>query len=1031
MDKMGMISEFENLPGYIGIFTWDGTCLRPRSLSRQLSAMLGEEPIRCADSVVHPDDLGELNMCRFLEEPGQLACSLRLFDCSKGGYSWFRMTVHSAPGEDGTWSIYAGLVNIDEEKQMEAQLAMAERTLSSVIENSEIQFWEYDLKTDKAYLGLQSRKDYNMGDVIENFPASWIKTGYIHPDDVKEYLLMTKKLKSGIEGVTFDTRVWNQVQEKYEWKRIEYTTVFDEEKKPIKAMATALDIRDYKDSEETLQAVMEQVGISSWEYDIDRKVILHNRSGHGVFDENDLITKDIPDSLIAKRGVHPEDAEVLKQGYDLLFTGENHVKFQCRYWVSRIAQYRWFETAYTVIRDEDGRLLKAIGTARDIEEEKRAEEQYQDQLKYMNDVSDEALIAKGRHNITKNMVEFSVEKSSCAVVAGKGERYDSFTAKLTRRALRKEKQDELAEILSRKNLIDGFAKGVTKFSLEYERKTKDHRTVWVQTTLRTFMQPGSNDIVCFIYTYDTTDHVLQQHIVNRVIGLEYDFLAILDVETKHFRLITVNGTENVGVEAASIDYTENYLYESCGEVLPEQQQQVIENLRLGSILEKLSRSNTCFFTFSTIENGQVRRKKLQVAFLDDGCEFIMFTRTDITAIYKAEQAQLQRIESALKEAEEANQAKTDFLSRVSHDLRTPMNAILGLSNLGMESANLAEVKSYLEKIQSSGQYLLSLINDTLDVNKIESNRIEIHSALMSGRDLLEPVISTGMILAKERGVDFVADTSGMSSGMIKGDGIHIRRILNNLISNAIKFTSPGKQVEFRAEEKGAVLSQNKVRYCFSVEDQGIGMSEDFMRKMYEPFAQENEIYHGERGSGLGLTIVQKLVLLLGGEIEVASAVGKGSCFRIYLDLEKCEGFDGEDVAGLGKASIDALSGKHILVCEDHPLNTLVVKKLLAKVGCTITTAENGKVGVEIFSRAPAGTFDAILMDIRMPVMNGLVAAKKIRRMDEEIPIIALSANAYDIDEEKSADAGMNAHLSKPVEPQLMYETLLKYMTFRG
>ena len=361
-----------------------------------------------------------------------------------------------------------------------------------------------------------------------------------------------------------------------------------------------------------------------------------------------------------------------------------------------------------------------------------------------------------------------------------------------------------------------------------------------------------------------------------------------------------------------------------------------------------------------------------------------------------------------------------------------MNAILGLSNLGLETDDVAELKGYMEKIQSSGQYLLSLINDTLDVNRIESDRLEAHQSQMNNLSLIEPVVSTGKILAKEKEVRFVVDLSGMTAGMIKGDIINIRRILNNLVSNAIKFTDPGGTVELKVEEgpSNNLRQRESTLYCFTVTDNGIGMSKSFMKSMYEPFAQENEASYMEKGSGLGLTIVKKLVELLGGEIEVKSALGKGTVFKIYLSLEKRETSAEEKEERFAEASMEALYGKQILVCEDHPLNTLVVKKLLSKVGCTVTTAENGQLGLDIFRHSPPETFAAILMDIRMPVMDGLEAARQIRLLDEDVPIIALSANAYDVDEEKSAEAGMNAHLSKPIEPQLLYETLLKYVNFR-
>ncbi len=1034
MDWKNAASILENLPGGIGIFSYDASELKPIYVNRQMLKIVKCGELKELRQLVHCDDAAQLrNKAEaLLQDQQPLLQDFRLFDREKADYFWLRLRANSTINAEGIGTIYAEVTDIDAEKQKDVRLNLTEKTLFSVIEESGIQFWEYDIKHERAYLGLKSRTDYNMEGVLENFPATWIETGYVHPDDIEEYLRMMSRLKKGADSVGFDARIWNPHLESYEWKKIRYTAIANEHGESSMALAIAVDIHDFKHSEETLQAVMEQMGITSWEYDINHRTIVRHQNSADTFDEEDLIVKNIPEALFDQRGVYPDDAEILREGYQRLFDGESSVKFQCRYWVPRIAQYKWFETAYTVMKDERGRSPRAIGTARNIEKQKRAEEQYQEQLKFMNDVSEDTLIAKGRHNITRNEVEFSVERSSYAIPGRKGENYDQFIAKLIIQPLKENKRKELAEVMSRQNLIESYAKGINNFAVKYQRKTKDQKMIWVETTLRTFLQPGSDDLICFAYTYDRTDSVLQQQIVNRVADMEYDFLAILDVKTEQLQFVSVNDAADLNELTKAVHYSDHYKRGVPQNVLPEQQEQVIANLDLNHIIEKLNQSDTYFFMFSFVTDEEIRRKKLQFAYLDENKDSIMFTRSDVTEVYKNEQAQLRRIATALREAEEASRAKTDFLSRVSHDLRTPMNAILGLSNLGLESDDAAELKGYMEKIQSSGQYLLSLINDTLDVNKIESNRVEIHESLMHNLTLIEPVVATGRILAKEKGVHFAVDTSGVPAGMIKGDAIHIRRILNNLISNAIKFTDSGGRVELRVEEQPSDnLRQNEnLLYCFTVTDDGIGMSETFMKNMYEPFAQENESSYMDKGSGLGLTIVKKLVDLLGGDIEVESTPGQGTVFRIYLWLEKVESYDEESNGRFADASMEALRGKHILVCEDHPLNTLVVKKLLSKAGCIVTTAENGQQGVDIFLSSPPQTFDAILMDIRMPVMNGLDAARKIRQTDGDVPIIALSANAYDIDEKKSSEAGMNAHLSKPIEPQLMYETLLKYANFR-
>lgn len=392
---------------------------------------------------------------------------------------------------------------------------------------------------------------------------------------------------------------------------------------------------------------------------------------------------------------------------------------------------------------------------------------------------------------------------------------------------------------------------------------------------------------------------------------------------------------------------------------------------------------------------------------------------DITQQEKAIEA-----ENAALEARTSSEAKSDFLSRMSHDIRTPLNAVLGFTSLALNEPDIPpNVAEYLNKIDSSGNYLIELINDVLDMAKIESGKMQINEENTDALALLNTLADTFTIQAAEKGVTLKTDFSKATTRWIMLDPLRTKQIFANLLSNAIKFSESGTQIDLIVtnEPKDA----DSIHTTITVKDQGCGMSQEFMDKMFMPFEQ-NAPSDAGTGTGLGLSIVHSLVEMMHGEIHVKSVPGKGSTFIL------------EFVRKLGKPPVNTqsdnnnstvLKGIHILLCEDNDINALITEKLLEMIDCTIDRAENGQVGLEMFSKASSDMYDAIIMDINMPVMNGITAAKAIRALDHpnarSIPIIAMSANAFDDDIKKSLDAGMNAHISKPIDKQVLYDTLSK------
>lgn len=382
-----------------------------------------------------------------------------------------------------------------------------------------------------------------------------------------------------------------------------------------------------------------------------------------------------------------------------------------------------------------------------------------------------------------------------------------------------------------------------------------------------------------------------------------------------------------------------------------------------------------------------------------------------------------------------NIARTEFFSRMSHDMRTPMNAIISFSSKELlEGTDEAKKTEYLEKIHSSGQYLLGLINEVLDMTKIESNKVELQYTPSSTERIWKTIIPIIDKLAQQKDVTFEKKVT-MEDTMVMVDEQHLNQIVMNLLSNAVKFTPEGGRVQLLVCMETDLKDTDQMNCQVIVSDNGIGMSEAFMQHLYRPFEQENE---GLEGTGLGLSIAKKLIELMGGTIECSSKKGEGTTFTLKFALEKCTKEELEtykkETTEVSAETIKAdtsLKGKRILVCEDHPLNTQIIVRVLEREGIEVVTAENGAVGVEKFASCEEGTFDAVLMDIRMPQMDGLEATRAIRKLDRAdavtVPIIAMTANAFAEDVRASKEAGMNAHLSKPIEPEKVYHTLRSFL----
>lgn len=390
---------------------------------------------------------------------------------------------------------------------------------------------------------------------------------------------------------------------------------------------------------------------------------------------------------------------------------------------------------------------------------------------------------------------------------------------------------------------------------------------------------------------------------------------------------------------------------------------------------------------------------------------------------------------AKQRADEACTAKDDFLARMSHDMRTPINAIKGFNEIIREQIvdtgtdESQDILNYLDYSDQSADFLLSLINDILDLSKINNDSIELDRNPFRVSHCFYGVDKMVSTQASNKGLVYTHNNKIDDDLWCIGDEIRIQQVLMNLLNNAIKFTDVGKSIDFSAEQY--VDDSGNAKLIFSVKDTGIGMSVEFQKKMFDPFEQErNNNSKDSSGAGLGLAIAKRLLDSMNGKIEVNSHEGEGTEFKVTIDLKVADKMKSTQTYSTPYDT--DLTGRKAIVCDDNGINRLILKQLLEKRGCIIIEAENGKECLDKFKESQIDDIDVILMDVRMPIMDGLEAAAAIRTLKREdaaiVPIIALSANAYDEDVRLSEKAGMNIHLTKPIDINELVKAIVILLT---
>ena len=739
--------------------------------------------------------------------------------------------------------------------------------------------------------------------------------------------------------------------------------------------------------------------------------------------EREALDEDLADFI---GRVHPDERSNFAKDFETLAHGGRPAPSVCRFRCGEAGKWRWLCFDGNAVPQTDGTSLLYV-CCTDITAQRSGEESYSF---FMNELLtlDPGTLGTYRLDLSRDIccqdrrLEADALGLSCAGQA------ELFLRCLSQLAADRDAREEFSARFSRERLLLGFLSGCRDESCNFQRVTPDGERRRTEVHFRMARNPRTGGIEAIIRVTDDNEAAKEEAILQHIVNEEFDSIAIIDTLLRSIRFRNL-GEGAVGTTPNKYsDYDTDIRYAFSIVAAPEDYEDCIGAISLGRVMQELQTQKSYEYAFSMHDKeGRWYRKLLKYGYIDDSRREILLSRTDITRDFMLQREHMNKLQAALTEARSADAAKTEFLSRVSHDIRTPMNIIKGMTEFAyQDAADPEKLRHDLDRISAANTFLLSLINDVLDISRIDSGKIELHLQPYPYREFTGNIRAIMEPLCRANGINFRMSCMEGSHTIIV-DKVRLNQILLNLLTNAAKYTPAGGLVEF--ESGAAPEGPDSLRCFFVVRDTGLGMSEEFQKRMFEPFTQENSAPSSltTGGSGLGLAIVKRLVALLGGEIAVKSAPGRGTEFTVSFCF-RCFSDDEEQEAEAATASAGRLCGR-VLLAEDNEINAEIAQRLLESFGLSVVTARNGAEALELFKSSAPDSIAAVLMDIQMPVMDGYEAAKSLRALARPdaacVPIIAMTANAYSEDVKKCFAAGMNGHVAKPVDADKLYDELAR------
>ena len=729
------------------------------------------------------------------------------------------------------------------------------------------------------------------------------------------------------------------------------------------------------------------------------------------------VIENVPESLC--KYVAEESVAPMLEMYKKVENGEDA---SCDVWYKKTPTMprHCVRVSYTVTKDENGKAVMAHAIGQNITMIKQEEEKYASAYKQLLEAHP-ATLASFHLNLTKNWYGEGVSSMPFVLKLQEPGTVDGYFREFSKLIADERVKDEFFRTFNREKLLKEYLNGKTKVSIKYPIVYQDGTRHMRDGQLYMLQNPKTGDIEAYTYAIDIDEEMDFENMVKAVSSGACGFIIVLDMTNGRIRF-GGDTSEGASESYRNEDYTAP-MVKALQDMMPADK--LDEAIRAHSV-ENIRRELEDKSLYQiTLETKDGRYFHWRISYIDKERTVVLIMRSDITEAVAKERSQEKLLQAALDSAEKANEAKSAFLSSMSHDLRTPLSGVLGFTQFALKEKDQLKKQSYLEKIDSSGKLLLDLVNDTLELSRIESGKMTLDQETVMSDELVPAVVTSLRPAAELKGVRLIGDFDAAPNVPVWCDKLKVNKIILNLVSNAIKYTHAGGRVTVSL--KPLPTGVPGCTESLIIEDTGIGMSKEFMKHMYEPFSQEKRSESANvPGTGLGLAIVKRYVDLMGGSISVTSVLHKGTRWVVSLPIGK----NSDSIARKreDEEAVSSLSGLRVLLCEDNEMNLEIATMLLQDKCILADTAENGQIGLDKFTASEAGFYDAVLTDIRMPQMDGCEMSRRIRALDrsdaQTVPIIAMTADAFEESVCEAKAAGINGYVTKPIVPNLLYKALV-------
>ena len=780
-----------------------------------------------------------------------------------------------------------------------------------------------------------------------------------------------------------------------------------------------------KESRLRYQLAIEGASLAMCEYDVVEHRIYSPEKSLSRMHIPDII-ENVPDSILPF--IDEEDRKGVQDMFDLVEQGEPYGTAD--FWAEwgEEKKRRRGRIIFSSAFDDHGHPIKAYGLLQDITNMERERRRYMDANKELLDANPHALYAF-RLNLTENICMDAHGQNQEMIAKLSASSCDRFFKNLSHTIAFDKERKSFDSLMNRERLIENFKSSHAQQAFEYSTLMNDRSLHFISIIVTMMNNPDTEDIEAIVYASDHSNERIQRQIVDILTNSEYDFISLVNCGNRNVRYHSINEEKDLQSMTHMMNYDDEI--KNAALTMPDEDaKNFLKEAKLEHIIKEIDEKGHFLITFAQYgAHDQLYYKQCNYTYLDRERGIILAIKRDITAIHQKEDRRLSELQKALASAKEANATKSRFLSNVSHDMRTPLNGVIGYTDLALHSRDEKERQNFLEKISQSSALLLELINDTLDLSKIETGSIVLKKQHIDCQKLIDKITASIEPSMNQKQISFDIRTDLPQGLCIEGDQMKIEEIILNLLSNAMKFTPNRGQVTYTTTCD--YLSEENVQFSIEIKDNGIGISEEFMPHLFEPFMQERTEETADiGGTGLGLAIVKSLVELMQGTIRVESVLNEGTTFMVTLNFKRVKHADAK--MDETEVSYKVLRNKKVLLVEDNELNADIAVRMLASKDIHVERARNGKEALNLFKNSAENTYDTILMDIRMPVMNGYEASRAIRKLSRvdasSVPIIAMTADAYAEDVAKALEAGMNAHLAKPINFKELFAHLVRYMS---